>query len=173
MLLAAAAVWYRDGPLHDAGEAHAATVLRTIRDTYGAVRVVEDQPVTLTSIEGQQLPVTVVSQAAFPLRVRVRLEATPIAFEEGNTQIVVLEPDVPTTLTFAVRVITPGGTFAANVFVEDPSGSRQLAQGSIQVRSAAYSRVALVVTIGAGAFLLAWWIREVVRRRRTRAAQTV
>jgi Family of unknown function (DUF6049) len=165
LLLAAAGVWYRNGLLQPEGSARIATVERAVSQIFSSVRV-EEQPVTLTSIERQQLPVTITNEAKVPLRVRVRLEAQPVAFEHGNTQLAVLQPSGPTTLTFLTRVLTPGGTFAANVVVEDPQGVRQLARGTLQVRSAAYSIVALVLTAGAGAFLLAWWVREVVRRRR-------
>ncbi|MGH8907827.1 MAG: DUF6049 family protein [Egibacteraceae bacterium] len=165
MLLAAAAVWYRDGEFPSDGAARIAEVHRTQLRVYASVHVVEDYPVTLTSIEDQQVPVTLVSEADVRLRIRVRLEAMPIAFEQGNPRIVDLEPGLPTTLVFPVRVLTPGGTFAANVYVEDPSGTRRLAHGSIQVRSAVYSIVALVLTAGAGLFLVAWWAREVVRLR--------
>ncbi|MGH8901785.1 MAG: DUF6049 family protein [Egibacteraceae bacterium] len=171
LLLAAAAVWHRDGLFQSEGVARIAMVERAIDQIYSSVRV-EEQPVTLTSIERQQLPVTITSDAKVPLRVRVRLEAQPIAFERGNTQLAVLRPGASTTLTFAVRVLTPGGTFAANVAVEDPQGTRQLAWGNVQVRSAASSIVALVLTAGAGAFLLAWWIREIVRRRRQASASS-
>jgi hypothetical protein len=168
-LLAAAAVWYRDAALSPDGADRIARVQATVERILGAVRV-EDQPVTLTSIKNQQVPVTVVSEAEMALRVRVRMEATPIEFEKGHVQTVVLEPGLPTTVVFPVRVLTPGGTFAANVFVEDPSGTRPpLARGSIQVRSATYSIAALVLTAGAGLFLLAWWVREVVRQRGRRA----
>jgi hypothetical protein len=164
LLLAAAAVWYRDSLLQPEGAARITAVHQAVNKIYSSVRV-EEQPVTLTSIERQQLPVTITNEAMVPLRVRVRLEAQPIAFERGNIQLAVLRPGASTTLTFAARVLTPGGTFAANVSVEDPAGARQLARGSIQVRSAAYSIVALALTVGAGVFLLAWWIREIVRRR--------
>ncbi|MGH8899714.1 MAG: DUF6049 family protein [Egibacteraceae bacterium] len=164
LLLAAAAVWYRDG-LQPEGAARIAAAAQVVDHISSSVRV-EERPVTLTSIERQQVPVTITNKAEVPLRVRVRLEAQPVAFERGDTQLAILRPGGSTTLTFAARVLTPGGTFAANVVVEDPQGVRELARGNLQVRSAAYSIVALVLTAGAGAFLLAWWIREIVRRRR-------
>lgn len=165
LLLAATAVWYRDDQLQPEGAARIALAQQEIDRIYSSVGV-EEQPVTLTSIERQQVPVTITNNAKVPLRVRVRLEAQPVLFERGNTQLTVLQPGVSTTLTFVARVLTPGGTFAANVIVEDPEGARQLARGSFQVRSAAYSIVALGLTAGAAAFLLAWWIREILRRRR-------
>lgn len=164
LLSAAGAVWYRDGQLQPEGAARIALVQQAVHQIFSSVRV-EEQSVTLTSIEQQQLPVTITNNAEVPLRVRVRLEAQPIVFERGNTQLAVLRPGASTTLTFVARVLTPGGTFATNVLVEDPEGARQLARGSIQVRAAAYSIVALALTAGAGAFLLAWWAREIVRRR--------
>ncbi len=65
--------------------------------------------------------------------------------------------------TFPVRAQTTG-RFPVQVQVETPQGGT-IAESSILVRSTAYNRVALVVTIGAALFLAALWARRFVPRR--------
>lgn len=164
LLRQAASVHYRDPRLSAEGAAKVAAVSGTVDDLYGAVTVADSPPVVLTSTEGQ-VPVTLTSSASVPLRVRVRLATNRYTFDRGDAQEVVLEPGEVRTLTFAARALTAGGTHSIRVFVEDPAGGAVLAQGTVVVRSTAYSRVALVVTGAAAAFLLLWWLRDLTRRR--------
>jgi hypothetical protein len=55
-----------------------------------------------------------------------------------------------------VRLLTPG-RFSPEV----------IAERGLVVRSTAYNRLALFVTIGAALFLVAWWGRRFLPRRRT------
>jgi hypothetical protein len=52
-----------------------------------------------------------------------------------------------------------------------PGGLLQLANAEFTIRSTAISGVAIVLTAGAGAFLLFWWFRSASRRRRRHAAR--
>jgi hypothetical protein len=67
-------------------------------------------------------------------------------------------------VTFNVVAQTTG-RFQVEVLVETPEGG-PIADSSIVVRSTAYNRVALIVTIGAALFLAAWWGRRFLPRRR-------
>lgn len=168
----AASIHYRDPRLADEGMAKIAAVTGTVEDLHEAVAVADSPPVVLTSTEGQ-VPVTLTSSAAVPLRVRVRLATNRYTFDGGDTQEVVLEPGEVRTLTYAARALTAGGTHSIRVFVEDPAGGTVLAQGTVVVRSTAYSRVALGVTGAAAAFLLLWWLRDLIRRRGRRRRDPV
>ena len=46
------------------------------------------------------------------------------------------------------------------VTISTPDGHTTLSQGRLVVRSTAYNRIALVLTIGAALFLLALWARR-------------
>jgi len=73
-----------------------------------------------------------------------------------------------TTYTFPVRAQTTG-RFPITVQVLTPGepGTRDtIAQAEMIVRSTAYNRVALIVTIGAAVFLMAWWGRRFLPRKR-------
>ena len=56
------------------------------------------------------------------------------------------------------------GRFPLTVQILAPEGGL-IAQSQMIVRSTAYNRVALVVTLGAALFLLAWWGRRFLPRR--------
>ncbi|MDQ3973825.1 MAG: DUF6049 family protein, partial [Actinomycetota bacterium] len=168
LLLTAASVHYRSPPLQREGRAMIRTVADAAAQLYGSVTVAGGLPVTMTSVEGP-VPVTLRNAAGVPLRVQVRLDSTRFAFPDGAVQTADVEPLSTATLTFRARALTPGGTSPLRVIVHDAVGERTLTTGTVVVRSTAYSPVALVLTGGAGLFLLAWWLRDVRRRLGERA----
>jgi len=142
-----------------------------VAHTYQAVRVVEGPPVTLTAAEGQ-VPVTLTSAADTPLRLSVRMGPTArLEFDDHAPTELVLQPGQTTTLTFAVTAVSAGGLQPVEVVVTDPEGIRVVANGTVVVRSATYSVVALVITAGAAIFLLVWWGRDIAKRRRVRSTE--
>ncbi|HXF58017.1 MAG TPA: DUF6049 family protein [Actinomycetota bacterium] len=138
-----------------------------VEGAYTRVRV-RESVLTLTSREGV-LPVQVRNDSGFTFRVRVRLLADRrIAFPEGNTRLVVLPPE-DHVFTFPVRAETTG-RFPVRVQLLTPGSPRQarvIAQADVLVRSTAYNRVALLLTVGAAVFLVAWWGRRFLPRPRS------
>jgi hypothetical protein len=117
--------------------------------------------VTLTSRNGV-IPVTIHKLADYDMRVTLVLQSPRLEVIGGPGRVVTLtRPEQ--LFTFQVRAQTTG-RFPVEVFVETPNGAR-IAQSRIVVRSTAYNRVALVVTIGAALFLAAWWGRRFLPRR--------
>lgn len=164
-LLVAASFHFRDPLLQPQGRARIDQVLAALGQLSGAVSVVETPPITLTSEVGQ-VPVTLRSDASLPLRVHVRVSSARFAFDEAEERDLVLQPGVPVTITFTATALNPGGLWPVEVVVTDPEGTRVLEIATLAVRSTAYPLVALVVTGGAGLFLVVWWVREIARRRR-------
>lgn len=119
--------------------------------------------VTLTS-RGGVIPVTLRKEADYDVRVRVTLLSPRLEFLEGASREVLLARDAQ-ALTFPVRAQTTG-RFPVTIRLETPGG-RTIAESQIVVRSTAYNRVALFVTIGAAAFLALWWGRRFLRRARS------
>ena len=164
-LLVAAAVHYRSPDLQPQGRARMDQVLEALTQLSGAVTVVETPPITLTSEVGQ-VPITLRSDAELPIRVHVRVSSSRFAFDEAEERNLELQPGVPVTITFTATALSPGGLWPVEVVVTDPAGTRVLELATLAVRSTAYPLVALLMTGGAGLFLLAWWAREIARRRR-------
>jgi hypothetical protein len=75
----------------------------------------------------------------------------------------VLEAGRTTTLTFPVDLRT-NGRFEVFVRIQSPNG-RVIAHPRLIVRSTAFNRVALVITLAAAAMLLILWARRFVPRR--------
>ncbi len=166
LLLQASSVHYRGEALPE-GRDLLRAVAGTVGDIYGGVDVLESPPVTLTDVEGQ-LPVTVRSTADVPLRVQVSLETARYEVVGGPSREVVLQPDRSETLTFRVRALTPGGTSPIQVSVRDLDGQLDLAQGTVVVRSTAFSVAGAIATAGAALVLLLFAVRPVLKRRRAR-----
>jgi hypothetical protein len=167
LLLQSASVHYRGESMAE-GRALIRTVTDTVADIYGAVRVVENPPVTLTAVSGQ-VPVSVRSDAGIPLRVQITLSSPRYEIDGGPTREIVLQPETTEILTFGVRALSPGGTSPIQVVISDVDGTLDLARGRVVVRSTAFSIVGLIVVAGAGVFLSVWLLREVSRRRRAPA----
>lgn len=162
-LLSAGSLWYRDQTAD--GVPLIRDVTRTVARLYDAVRVSSSPTVVLSGVDGQ-IPVTVENSSPIPLRLTVRMESQRFRFAGGPERSLAVPAGGTQTIVFRGRTRTPGGTFPVRVVVEDPDGQLQLASGTIVVRSTAVSIAALAVVIGAGVFLLVWWLRTIARRRR-------
>lgn len=139
-----------------------------VRDTLGAefakVHADTGQPVTLTSSTGT-IPVRVTNDTGQPLKVTVELVSPHLRFTRGASQgpLDLTGPDE--VLNFEVQIRTTG-RFPVQVLVKSPSG-RVLSQSTLIVRSTAFNRVALLITIGSAVVLLALWGRRFIPRRRS------
>ena len=73
-----------------------------------------------------------------------------------------LEPGETRDIVFDVRLKTTG-QFPLRVVVEAPTG-RPVSETTVIVRSTAYSRIALIITVGAALALVLLWARRFFRR---------
>jgi Family of unknown function (DUF6049)/Glycosyl hydrolase family 57 len=141
--------------------------LRALRQGVGAefdkVQPPQASSITLTSRRGL-IPVTLHSEAGYPVTLEVTLRSSRLEFLGGGSQEVTLSRPSQ-RFDFPVRAQTTG-RFPVDVELRTPDGAR-IATSSIVVRSTAYNRVALVVTIGAALFLALLWGRRFLSRPRT------
>ena len=131
---------------------------------FGRIRIITGGIVTLTSDNGR-IPVTIENGLGERVLLRVTIDAGPRlqldqnrpveqAFAEGKTQLTIDARAVQSgEFTIAVKLLTPDGD-------ELPGGT-----ATLRVRSTAYGKVALVITIGAFAVLLGASVTRLVRRR--------
>jgi hypothetical protein len=145
--------------LHEeTGDAFLGEVQSTLKDKLGLVAPdTHVQERTLTSRTGT-IPIPIVNQTGHPVRVRVTLESSHLDFRHGRSQVVSIPGD-GVTLNFAVQARTTG-RFPLRVVVTTPDGRTTLSTRHFVVRSTAYNRIALVITIGAALFLMALWARR-------------
>jgi len=123
---------------------------------------VSNGSVTLTARRGA-VPVTLVSRARYPVRLRVGVTSPKLTFPRGNTKIVTISPH-GLTVTFVAEARSTGA-FPMDVFLESPNGRVRFAGGRVVVRSTAANILALVLTLSGLLFLVGWSSRGFIRTR--------
>jgi hypothetical protein len=120
--------------------------------------------VTLTAREGR-VPLTITKEAEGPVDVRVHLSSPKLELPGGETFAMTLT-EARTRLDIAVRT-RASGSFPFRVEVTSPDGQVHLASTTYSVRSTAVSGVGVVLSAGAGLFLMIWWARHWRETRRS------
>lgn len=136
-----------------------------VRSQTAAVQVPSHRSITLTARTGE-IPVTLLATTGYPMKVVVSVASDKLDFPKGSVRTVDLTRR-STTERFSVRART-SGSFPLRVSLRSPDGGLELGSSRFTVRSTAASGVGVVLSAGAGAFLLAWWGRHLVRGRRNR-----
>lgn len=140
---------------------------KQLSDQLKRIRAPADRSITLTARRGR-IPVTVQSSVPYPVHVVVRVESDQLRFPRGSTrELSLTRPN--TVALFTVQART-SGAFPMRVRLESPDGNLVLSSSRFTVRSTAASGVGVILSIGAGWFLLVWWARHALARRRKPAA---
>ena len=141
--------------------------IRNARQTAGAifegVRADTSQQITLTSSAGATIPLRITNDNAEPLRVTVRLVSQFLRASPEST--IVLDPGSSQNVNLHVQLTTTGKR-SVTVQIVSPSG-RVISQATLIVRSTAYNRIALLITLGAALLAFLIWARRFVPRRTT------
>ena len=137
-------------------------VERAVDSEFAKIQPPTPTTIRLTSRSGE-IPVTIRNLAGYEMHVRVVLRSSGLRFVGGSSREVRLSRPEQ-LLTFPVQAERTG-RFPVVVEVQTPQGV-EIAESQILVRSTAYNRVALVVTIGAALFLALWWSRRFLPRAR-------
>jgi hypothetical protein len=130
------------------------------------ITIATEHTVTFTSGRAP-IPITVLNDAAYPVKVVMTLASDEFTFPNGNSRTLTLNR--PTT---SVRVVaqarSSGGHLPIDVTLRTPDGQLLLARTELTVHSTAISFVGVALTVLAGIVLLAWWARTWRRARRAR-----
>jgi Family of unknown function (DUF6049) len=156
-----------------------AGVLRVAGTALRDVRLPPAISITLTSRQGS-LPLTLVSAATSPVRVRLVLTSQQLSFlaatfAEGSCEPVNATKSAEhcqltlsqrnTVLRIPVVARTPGA-FPLSLQIETPSGDMVLRTSTGSVTSTAISDVGWFLMVGAALFLAVWWVRNARHGRR-------
>ena len=163
-LLAAESSEWQSDP--GSGVSLARGVRSTVLGILGRIQVGAGRRVTLTAKSGS-VPVTIINNNAFPVRLRVTVDSAKVGFPKGSVQLTQVNPPNG-TIDFTVRA-RAAGAFPLDVRLETPDGAHVIARGSVILRSSAVSTVALLVVAGSTLFLLLAWGRRTRKRTRTAA----
>jgi len=130
-----------------------------------AVLIPAERSIRLTARQGE-IPVSIQNDTGYPISVVVHLTSNKVIFPDGAERSIEVER-AQVTERFAVDART-SGAFPVRVSVESPDGGLVLVDSEITVRSTAASGVGVGLTVGAGLFLIFWWLRSVIRTRKQR-----
>lgn len=119
--------------------------------------------ITVTSLEAK-VPISIVSHAAVPLTVELSASSPDLGFGAHHTWTVRLLPR--TNIVMIELTARTSGDFPLDLEVLSPGGAAVLLAGQLTIRSTAISGVAVGISIGALVFLVLWWTRSIVQRRR-------
>jgi hypothetical protein len=140
-----------------------------IQSVTNEIVMTPEQVVTLTSQSGK-VPLNIENRLQVPAHVHVSLQSAKLDFPDGAEFDQVLAPG--TTTRIDARVTTrASGAFPLDVVVTSPDSVVSVTRARFTVRSTAISGIGLVLSIGAGLFLLIWWIRH--HRTARRASRLV
>jgi hypothetical protein len=136
-------------------------------DITGDIVVAPEQVVTLTSSSGQ-VPLNLENRLPVPVVVQVRMSSAKLDFPEGAVvSDITLNAAQTTTITLPVET-RASGAFPLTITIASADGALPVATTRYTVRSTAISGIGLVLSIGAGLFLLIWWGRHFRTARRAR-----
>ncbi len=125
----------------------------------------DGQTVTLTA-QRADIPIVVENALDHEVRVLLRFDSEKLDFPDGGEQLVTLERGVNRLEVSVSSRAT--GAFPLRVEMLTPVGDVPLSSARMSIRSTAISGVGLVLSIGAGLFLLLWWGRHWRDARRSR-----
>ena len=138
---------------------------KAIRAQLNGIRVPPNQSITLTARRGE-IPVTVLRDVPYAVRVVVQLTSDKLQFPTGSSAMLDLSRR-NTTARFTVQA-RGSGTFPLEVTLRSPDGRLVLSSGRFTIRSRAASGVGVILSVSALCFLIVWWGRHIVTVRRTR-----
>lgn len=145
-------------------QAHVQAVVDAVDEVTAAVSTPERATITLTAREGT-VPLSIRNEAGTPLEVSIRASSAKLEFPDGEVQHITLTEET-TRIDIAV-LARASGSFPLDVEITTPDGRRLLTSTRFTVQSTAVSGVGIVLSLGAGAFLVAWWASHWRRTRRS------
>jgi hypothetical protein len=161
MMIAESADWWSTRRVVSTGRGFALSVTKEVEVEFGKIRAPVPQTITLTSQTGV-IPLVISTSTDYAVRVSIRLDSDKLQFPGGA---LLSQRLLPPAQTIDVQAVTEAsGTFPVRVIVQTPKG-RQIDSSQLIVRSTAYNAVAVGITLGAGLFLIGWWIVGGLRSR--------
>ena len=154
----------------DSRRIFADVIFDVVADVTAQVELIDSGRITLAS-QTAALPVAIHNGANLAMNVTVKTTSEKLRFPDGEELRITLEPGL-NELSIPIETVTSGD---ARIFitVTSPDGHLDLTDGSVNVRSTAISGLGLMVSLVSLAVLLTWWLRTIIRVRRSRRAATV
>jgi hypothetical protein len=149
----------------DDRDAYVGAVFAAVDAAVDAIDAPARQTITLTARDGT-IPLTIRKSVDFPVNVVVHLRSQKLEFPEGERRELTLTEET-TRIDIGVRTLS-SGAFPLDIEVTSPDGGLEITSSRFTVRSTAVSGVGVVLSAGAGLFLLVWWASHWRKTRRSR-----
>jgi Family of unknown function (DUF6049) len=159
-LVAQSRNWWVNAELSDRGLAFARASAQEARSEMDKISIEVSERITLTS-RAEDIPVRVLNDAGYPVKVRFQLDSARLRFEDEEVRTF---ETGRTPLTIPVRADS-SGFFPVTMALITPDGSEVIAESEPTVRSTEFNNVALTITMGALFFLIAFYVLRWYRRR--------
>jgi Family of unknown function (DUF6049) len=166
VLVAQSGLWWSTQATQAEGSAYASFAAAEASHELDKVSIGGVNEISMTS-QRAQIPFVLSSRADHPVTVNVKLFSPKLGFDRSQLKGVVVQHG---TQQIAVEATAQAsGIFPVEVTVETPDGF-VLAKKSIQVRSTNFNQIALGLTGGALAFLIAFYVWGLIKKRRAGTA---
>lgn len=146
-------------------------VLAAIEDqvSVGFAKITAGPPrnVTVTSRK-VRLSIRVNNGLDGPARVLMRVRSTRVDVRGGPNRLIDLQPG--TNRIDLVVTVRTSGQFNVGIDVRSADDQYLISRTAIRIRSSVFSGVGVVLSLGAGLFLVLWWLRTLRRERRQRSS---
>jgi hypothetical protein len=161
-----------DGLAAEVRRTHVSSVLATVAEVRGGVRLVAGRTFRLTARQGT-IPFTIVNDNTVPVTVTLELSSDKLEFVGASSPDLsrrefpdlLLEPGQRLVVKVLVRA-RASAAFPLRAVLRAPSGEPELARAQFTVVSTAVPGVGILLSVGAGLVLVWWWVRHWRRTRR-------
>jgi hypothetical protein len=133
----------------------------------GLVSLPFGRTITVTSVKAA-IPISIVSHARAPFMAQFSVASPDLGFQSGHTWLVKISPQ--TNIVTVHLTARTSGDFPLELTLATRTGFI-IQRGDMTIRSTAISGVAVALSIGAAAFLVVWWMRSILTKRRKKHKQ--
>jgi hypothetical protein len=141
------------------------TTRDTVEDELNKIEAPQQQTINFTARDGV-VSLTMRNTTGYPVNVVLSLQADRLEFPGHEDGIVPLTlTDETTRVSLKVNTRASGDS-ALDVSVLTPDQNVEIGSTTVTVRSTAFSGVGIILSVGAGLFLLIWWSRHTIKARR-------
>lgn len=166
LLVAQSRSWWTDEELLERGMGYADRTGDIATAELDKVSLRAPGHITLTSEQGE-ITLSLVNEADHPVTVRIVPESDDVIFDPAVIEDT-FEANAASQFRVDVRSQS-SGIFPVRVRLETPNGTDIRSPFSITVRSTTFNDIALILTLGALAFLILFYALRGIRKRRGRA----
>jgi hypothetical protein len=120
--------------------------------------------ITVTSLKAT-IPISILSTSPVPIVAQLSVHSLDLGFPKGHVWTITIQPR--TNIVKIPLDARTAGTFSMVLTISSRTGY-ELQSGDVTVQSTAISGVAVALSAAAGLFLVVWWIRSIIQKRRKR-----